>query len=74
MDIYYNNRTLFVNLENDITLDNINILQSRIFFILDHYDIKDVNIKINKKNYNEYLFDSLISNYNKKYKGKLNIE
>ncbi len=74
MDIYYNNKTLFVNIINDITLDNIDILQNRIFLILDRYDIKDVNIKIHCQDYDEYLFDSLIANYNKRYKGNLNIE
>ena len=74
MNIFYNNKTLYIDLLNDVNNENVLFLENKIFKILDDYDIKDVNIKIHKKNYDEYIFDSLIVNYNKKYKGNSNIE
>ena len=74
MNVFYDENILYVDMLKDVNNDNVSILENKIFKILDDYNIKDVNIKMHKRNYDEYIFDSLIINYNKKYKGNLNIE
>lgn len=73
MNIYYNNKTLYVDIENNLNEDFINRMEEKIFTILDNYGINNVDIKIRQKNYDEYMFNSLINKYKKKYKGNLKI-
>ena len=58
MNIYYNNKTLYVDIENNLNEDFINRMEEKIFTILDNYGINNVDIKIRQKNYDEYMFNS----------------
>ena len=73
MNIYYNDNTLYVTLEELINNNNLKTLKSRVFNILNDYDIDNIvlNLISNKDN---YLLDEFISEYNKKYHGKLIIK
>lgn len=71
MNIFYTNNTLFVNLNEIIDDDNVNILRKRIFGILDDYDIENIVLNIIANNKNNYLIDDFIKEYHQKYNGNI---
>ena len=74
MNIYYNDKTLYVNVDELRNIDNLHILKKRVFGILNDYDIENIvlNLITDSKN-NEYL-DEFILEYNQKYRGNLVIK
>ena len=74
MNIYYTDNTLFVNLNERINDININRLKSKVFGILDDYDIENIVLNIISDNKNNYLLDDFIKEYHKKYNGNLLIK
>ena len=74
MNIYYMNNTLYVNLEDYLDDISINNLKSRVFNILDDYDINNIVLNIISNNKDNYLINDFISEYHKKYKGNLLIK
>ena len=74
MNIYYNDKTLYVNLEELINNNSLNVLKQRVFGILNDYDIENIVLNLISNNKNNYLLDEFIEEYNKKYHGKLTIK
>ena len=70
MDIYYTNETLYVKMK-DITTSAMNIMQRRVFRIIEDYDID--NIVINTNDPHSDLFIPFVSAYRKKHHGNLRI-
>ena len=68
------NNTLYVNLNDYIDDISINNLKSRVFNILDDYDIKNIVINIISNNKDNYLIDEFIKEYHRKYNGNLLIK
>ncbi len=74
MNIYYTDNTLYVNLNDYIDDMNLNILKSRVFNILDDYDIENIVLNIITNNKNNYFIDDFIKEYRKKYNGNILIK
>ena len=74
MNIYYMNNTLYVNLDYYMDDINVNTLKSRVFNILDDYDINNIVLNIISNNKDNYLIDEFIKEYHKKYNGNLLIK
>lgn len=55
MNIFYNNNTLYINLEEEINEYNMNKLKSRVFKIVRDYNIDDVILKVNSYKKDNYL-------------------
>lgn len=73
MDIYYKNETLYVDVLNDITIDTINVLERRLFRILDDYGIDKIVICILGHS-NKELLTRFKRLYYQNYKGYLLIK
>ena len=71
MNIYYMNNTLYVNLNDYIDDIIIDKLKSRVFNILDDYDIQNIVLNIISNNKNNYLIDEFINEYHSKYNGNI---
>jgi len=74
MNIYYMNNTLYVNLNDYLDDMNANTLKSRVFGILDDYDIENIVLNIISNNKDNYLIDDFIKEYHKRYNGNLLIK
>ena len=65
------NNTLYVNLNDYIDDIIIDKLKSRVFNILDDYDIQNIVLNIISNNKNNYLIDEFINEYHSKYNGNI---
>ena len=74
MNIYYNDKTLYVNVEELNNDNNLNTLKQRVFGILNDYDIDNIVLNLISNNKNIQLLDDFILEYNKKYHGNLTIK
>ena len=73
MDIYYTNETLYVNM-NSINRQIVNVMQKRVFRIIEDYAIDNVVLKIPRfYDTNCEMLSSFVSNYRKKRHGNLKI-
>ena len=74
MNIYYTDKTLFVNLNDYIDDMIVSKLKSKVFGILDDYDIENIVLNIISDNKNNVLIDDFVREYHKKYNGKILIK
>ncbi len=74
MNIYYNDKTLYVNVDELKDNNNLNILKKRVFGILNDYDIENIVLNLICDNKNNDLLDEFIYEYEKKYHGNLLIK
>ena len=73
MDIFYTNETLYVNM-NKINNSELNLMQKKVFRIIEDYDIDNVVLKVPKiYDRNSDLFSPFVSAYRKKHNGNLKI-
>ena len=72
MNIYYTEKTLYVNLENNLDMDLLNNLKKKVFGILDDYNIENIVIQ---KGYNDnkVLLDDFVNEYKNKYNGNIKV-
>ena len=68
------NNTLYVNFEDYIDDISVDKLKSRVFNILDDYDINNIVLNIISNNKDNYLIDEFIKEYHKKYNGNFLIK
>ena len=68
------NNTLYVNLNDYIDDIGANQLKSRVFSILEDYDIENIVLNIIANNKDNYLIDEFIKEYHRKYNGNLFIK
>ena len=71
LNIFYNDNTLYVNLDEYLDDYVLNKLKKRVFNILEDYDIENIVLNIVTSNKNSYLFDDFIREYKKKFRGNL---
>jgi len=71
MDIFYTNETLFVNINDELTQNSVNIMQKRIFRIIEDYDIDNIVLKNHGSSNN--LLSPFVNDYKKKHNGNLQI-
>lgn len=71
LNIFYNDNTLYVNLEECLDDYVLNKLKKRVFNILEDYDIENIVLNIVTSNKNNYLLDDFIREYKKKFRGNL---
>ena len=71
LNIFYNDNTLYVNLDEYLDGYVLNKLKKRVFNILEDYDIENIVLNIVTSNKNSYLLDDFIREYKKKFRGNL---
>ena len=71
LNIFYNDNTLYVNLDEYLDDYVLNKLQKRVFNILEDYDSENIVLNIVTSNKNSYLLDDFIREYKKKFRGNL---
>lgn len=71
LNIFYNDNTLYVNLDEYLDDYVLNKLKKRVFNILEDYDIENIVLNIVTNNKNNYLLDDFIREYKKKFRGNL---
>lgn len=71
LNIFYNDNTLYVNLDEYLDDYVLNKLKKRVFNILEDYDIENIVLNIVTSNKNNYLLDDFIREYKKKFSGNL---
>ncbi len=73
MNIFYNNNTLYINLEEEINEYNMNKLKSRVFKIVRDYNIADVILKVNSYKKDNYLLKDFLNEYENTIGGHIKI-
>ena len=73
MDIYYTNKTLYVNMVDEVDSDSVLNLRNKVFRILDDYNISNIVLSI-ISNTDSSLLDDFIKEYYDKYNGKIIIK
>lgn len=73
MNIFYNDNTLYVNLEERVDDYMMHKLRRRVFNIVDDYDIESVVLNLIANNKNDYLIEEFIKEYQQKYGGKIQV-
>lgn len=74
MRIIFNDDTLYVDIVGNIGALEMNIIKSRVFSILNQYEVD--NIVVNFKevfNLNKKTISNFIEEYHKKYNGKISV-
>jgi len=71
MDMFYTNEILFININDKLTEKGVNIMQKRIFRIIEDYDIDNIVLKHYGNNSN--ILSPFVTAYNKKHRGNLKI-
>ena len=73
MNIFYNDNTLYINLEEEINEYNMNKLKSRVFKIVRDYNIDDVILKVNSYKKDNYLLKDFLNEYENTIGGHIKI-
>ena len=73
MNIFYNNNTLYINLEEEINEYNMNKLKSRVFKIVRDYNIDDVILKVNSYKKDNFLLKDFLNEYENTIGGHIKI-
>lgn len=73
MNIFYNNNTLYISLEEEINEYNMNKLKSRVFKIVRDYNIDDVILKVNSYKKDNYLLKDFLNEYENTIGGHIKI-
>ena len=73
MNIFYNNNTLYINLEEEINEYNMNKLKSRVFKIVRDQNIDDVILKVNSYKKDNYLLKDFLNEYENTIGGHIKI-
>ena len=71
MNIFYTNETLVVNINDELTQNSVNIMQKRVFRIIEDYDIDNIILKNHGSNNN--LLSPFVTAYKNKHNGNLRI-
>ncbi len=74
MDIYYTNKTLYVDLLDEVNGHLVDKMDDRVFKILENYDISNIVINVLNHQSNNDIFNKFSDKYHKKYNGKLIIK
>ncbi len=70
MNIFYQNETLYVNIDMDLNMDMVSMMERRIFNIVEDYGIDKISIKVLGK-CDLFALNKFKKDYYHKYKGYL---
>lgn len=72
MEMFFSKNTLYINIEDRINFTLINKLQTKLYRIIDSYQINNIEINIlNESYYDKSLITDLIQDYKIKYNGNI---
>lgn len=72
MEMFFSKDTLYINIEDRINFTLINKLQTKLYRIIDSYQINNIEINIlNESYYDKSLITDLIQDYKIKYNGNI---
>lgn len=74
MNIFYNDNTLYINLDDEINEYNMNKLKSRVFKIVHDYDIDDVILKVNSYKKDNYLLKNFLNEYENNFGNHIRVK
>ena len=75
MELYYQNETLFVDINTILNFDDMESLKSKIFRIIDDYEIDHVVLKNNTHQLlNNYYLRKIKQEYRNRYQGRIYIK
>ena len=74
MNIFYSNNTLFINFNENVNDLTVSKLKSRVFNILNDYDIDNIVLNIISDNKNNILIDEFIKEYHRRYHGNITLK
>ena len=75
VELYYQNETLFVDIDTTLDIENMEGLKNKIFRIIDDYGIDNIVLKNNTHQLvNTYYLRKLKQEYRNKYQGRINIK
>ena len=74
MNIFYNDNTLYINLDDEINEYNMNTLKSRVFKIVHDYDIDDVILKVNSYKKDNYLLKNFLNEYENNFGNHIRVK
>lgn len=74
MNIFYNDNTLYINLEDEINEYNMNKLKSRVFKIVHDYDIDDVILKVSSYKKDNYLLKNFLNEYENNFGNHIRVK
>lgn len=70
MELYYINETLYIELLNDLDLEEYQDFKKRVFRILDDYGIERIVVKNHRKIFhNRHFLNQMKQDYLRKYSG-----
>ncbi len=75
MNLYYQNETLYVDVETFLTREDIEFLKNKLFHIIENYDIDQIIINNKTKQLiNRYYLNKIRQEYNNRYQGRMSIK
>lgn len=74
MELYYQNETLFVDIDTILDEESTHLLKSRIFRIIDDYDIDHIILNNREKTKNKQALYQMQTEYHRKYDGSFLIK
>lgn len=75
MELYYQNETLFVDINTMLNFDEMENLKSKIFRIIDDYEIDNIVLKNNTHQLlNNFYLRKIRQEYRSKYQGRIDIK
>lgn len=74
MNIFYNNNTLYINLEDEINEYSMNKLRSRVFKIVRDYEIDDVILKVDSYKKDNYLLKNFLNDFERNFGGHIKVK
>ncbi len=74
MEIFYRDKKLYVNIDENINNNNIANIKRKMYNIINMYAINDVILNVlTDSHYDQKVLDDLIDDYNEKYNGNITI-
>ena len=75
VELYYQNETLFVDINSSLDLEDMEGLKNKIFKIIDDYDIDHIVLKNNTHQLlNSYYLRKIKQEYRNRYQGRMYIK
>ena len=75
VELYYQNETLFVDINSSLDLEDMESLKNKIFRIVDDYDIDNIVLKNNTHQLlNSYYLRKIKQEYRNRYQGRMYIK
>ena len=73
MDIFYTNETLYVNMNNKASNNDIETMQKRVFKIINDYEIDNIVLNLGPDVKSKNILTGFIDEYHKNHNGNLKV-